>query len=249
MLFRDAIAAIKRQNTTTSRLVYRIGQKAIRAEVPAPKAVFGPMLTLHNLVSEASQQMIQRLYYQPMLRAHCESCGPGLLLENGFPFIAGSLRIRMGRNCWINGQTTFTSSSLLDAPTLTIGDQTYIGYGVTVSVGRSVTLGSYVKVADHCFICDNPGHPLDALERRHKGVSSEDIRSVVIEDDVWLGTRVIVLPGVRIGKGTVVGAGSVVTKDLPAFSLAAGNPARPLRTLQSAEELEQARSSALCSAS
>lgn len=245
MLFRDAIAAVKRQNTATSRLVYRIGKSAIRAEVPAPKAIFTPMLTLHKLVTESSQQMIQRLYYQPMLRARCESCGPGLLLENGFPCISGPLRIRMGDHCWINGQTTFTSSSVLDGPQLTIGDHTYIGYGVTVSVGHSVTLGRHVKVADHCFICDNPGHPLDALERREKGVSAEDIRPVLIEDDVWLATRVIVLPGVRIGRGTVVGAGSVVTKDLPPFSLAAGNPARPLRRLQNAEALEEARRSVL----
>jgi acetyltransferase-like isoleucine patch superfamily enzyme len=106
-----------------------------------------------------------------------------------------------------------------------------------------------VKIADLCFICDNSGHPLDSLKRREKGVDLEDIRPVVIEDDVWLASRVIVLPGVRIGRGSVVGAGSVVTKDVPAFCLAAGNPARALGTLQNAEELERARGSAMSSVS
>lgn len=245
MSIRDVIAEIKRQKTPTSRLIYRTGKKVIRAEMPAPKAIFAPMLTAHNIVTESSHQLTQRLYYQPMLRARCESCGPGLVLVNGFPFISGPLRIRIGRDCWINGQTTFTSGSLLEAPKLTIGDQTYIGYGVTVSVGKSVTLGNHVKVAEHCFICDNAGHPLDAVERRVRGVDAEDIRPVLIEDDVWLATRVIVLPGVRIGRGTVVGAGSVVAKDLPAHSLAAGNPARVLRTFDSAEQQQEARGSAL----
>ena len=50
-------------------------------------------------------------------------------------------------------------------------------------------------------------------------------RPVIIEDDVWIGTKVIILPGVHIGKGSVIGAGAVVTKNIPAYSIAAGNPA------------------------
>ena len=53
---------------------------------------------------------------------------------------------------------------------------------------------------------------------------------VVIEDDVWVGARVIVLPGIRIGKGSVIGAGAIVTKDVPPFSICVGNPARIIRS-------------------
>jgi acetyltransferase-like isoleucine patch superfamily enzyme len=54
-------------------------------------------------------------------------------------------------------------------------------------------------------------------------------KEVVIEDDVWLGYNVIVLPGVTIGKGSVIGAGSVVSKDIPPYSIAIGNPARVIK--------------------
>ena len=53
---------------------------------------------------------------------------------------------------------------------------------------------------------------------------------VIIEDDVWIGTRAIILPGTRIGKGSIIGAGSVVTKDVPQYSIVGGNPARILKT-------------------
>ena len=69
-------------------------------------------------------------------------------------------------------------------------------------------------------------HPLDATERR-KGVATG--APIVIEDDVWIGTGSIILPGVKIGKGAVVAAGSVVTKDVEAFTVVAGNPAKFLK--------------------
>ena len=56
-------------------------------------------------------------------------------------------------------------------------------------------------------------------------------RPIIVGDNVWIGTRAIILPGVTIGDGAVIGAGAVVTKDVPARSVAAGNPARILRTL------------------
>jgi len=73
-----------------------------------------------------------------------------------------------------------------------------------------------------------PTHPLAPTPRREKW---EAAKPIVIGDNVWLGGGVIVLPGVTIGSDTVVGAGSVVTRDLPAGVLALGNPARVVRTL------------------
>ena len=232
MPIRDVIAQIKRQQTPTSRVLYRIGKAARRAEVPAPRPIFAPLLAAHQAVTGTKAELVQRLYYQPMFRARCESCGDGLILHVGIPYIYGALRLRIGRNCKINGHTTFAAGSVLEAPTLTLGDETNISYGTVISVSQSVTLGSHVRLADGCYITDNPGHPLDAeRRRRHEPVDRDQIKPVVIEDDVWLGTRVTVMPGVRIGRGTVVGTGSVVTRDLPPYSLAVGNPARVVRSL------------------
>jgi len=72
-----------------------------------------------------------------------------------------------------------------------------------------------------------PEHPLDAIERRGK----ETARPIVIGDDVWIGGGGIVLAGVTIGDRSVVGAGAVVTKDVPSDVVVVGNPARVVKTL------------------
>jgi len=82
-----------------------------------------------------------------------------------------------------------------------------------------VTIGQHVMMGYHCII----------LTQNHKysdeGYNGMDIKDVIIDDYAWLGHRVIVLPGVRIGKHAIIGAGSVVTKDIPDYAIAAGNPA------------------------
>ena len=107
---------------------------------------------------------------------------------------------------------------------LEIGNNTFVNYGVSISshqlvhIGRDCLLGTYVN------IMDNTWH--DVLDRARVPAS----RPVVVEDNVWLGNRVIVLPGVTIGHDAVIGAGAVVAKDIPPRSVAVGVPARVIRT-------------------
>lgn len=128
---------------------------------------------------------------------------------------------------------------------VTIISPFYCDYGYNIEVGDNffantnfvVLDGAKVKIGDNVFIAPNvgiytAGHPLDA-EQRNEGL--EYAFPVTIEDDVWIGGHVCIMPGVTIGKGTVVGAGSVVTKDLPANSLAVGNPCRVLREITEAD--------------
>ena len=106
-----------------------------RAEVPAPRAVFGP-LRLAYQGSVATTDYVRRVaLFQPMFRSACETCGPGLQLENGFPYLHGDLRLRLGANVALNGQSAFAASKVLDAPTLTIGDGSRLSFGVVISVG------------------------------------------------------------------------------------------------------------------
>jgi acetyltransferase-like isoleucine patch superfamily enzyme len=110
---------------------------------------------------------------------------------------------------------------------LLIGDGTYVGphcvlgAGGGISMGRDVTLGAYVQLLaeDHGFT--NPRLPAN-----EQGVTR---RGIVIEDGCWLGNGVVVLDGVQIGERAVIGAAAVVTKDIPAGAVAAGNPARVIR--------------------
>lgn len=109
----------------------------------------------------------------------------------------------------------------------TVGARTFINVNaVILDVGR-VTIGADVQVGPNVQLL-TPTHPLDPEVRRSGLEAAEPI---TIEDNVWLGGGVIVLPGVTIGRDTVVGAGAVVAKDLPPGVLAVGNPARVIRAL------------------
>jgi len=108
-----------------------------------------------------------------------------------------------------------------------IGPGTFINSGaVILDVGR-VSIGADVQIGPNVQLL-TPTHPLDPELRRGGAEAAEPI---AIGENVWLGGGVIVCPGVTIGQDTVVGAGAVVTRDLPPGVLAVGNPARVIRSL------------------
>lgn len=105
-----------------------------------------------------------------------------------------------------------------------IGDRTFVNYGVSIQAGRLVSIGADCLLGSYVNILDNDWHGIE--DRRLLPQS----RPVILEDNVWLGNRVIVLPGVMIGKDSVVGAGAVVVTDVPPRSVAVGSPARVVKT-------------------
>lgn len=226
------VARIKRRQTPMDRALYQLADRARRFEIPAPRAVYDPLRAAWLSARSARAAVERVLLFQPMLRARAESCGPGLRLDLGLPYLYGDLRLHLGAHCKINGRSAFAAASAGLTPTLTVGDHTNIGFGVVISVADRITLGSHVRVADGCYLSDHPGHPLDPEARRSGAPPPpERIKPITLEDDVWLGTRVVVLPGVRIGRGTVIGAHSVVTRDIPPMCVAAGAPARVIRRI------------------
>jgi maltose O-acetyltransferase len=110
---------------------------------------------------------------------------------------------------------------------ISVGARTFINYGTVILDVARVTIGEDVQVATNVQLL-TATHPLDAPTRRAGWESAEPI---TISDGSWLGGGAIVCPGVTIGEETVVGAGSVVTRDLPPRVLAVGNPCRPIREL------------------
>jgi acetyltransferase-like isoleucine patch superfamily enzyme len=105
-----------------------------------------------------------------------------------------------------------------------IGDETRIA-GSCIHAWRSVTIGKRCLIAGNCQIVDSNGHDLSFPNVENRLHTSGSSSPVVIEDDVWLGTNTIVLPGVTIGKGSVIGANSVVSSNVPPMVVARGNPA------------------------
>jgi len=106
---------------------------------------------------------------------------------------------------------------------ISIGDHTFINYGSSISAYKQVEIGRHCLLGHHTLIVDRNEHGVDQREMVPPPAQ------VIIEDHVWIGSRVVVLPGVLIGHHSVIGAGSVVTKDIPANCLAVGNPARVVR--------------------
>lgn len=114
-----------------------------------------------------------------------------------------------------------------DDARVVVGDSAFIGTGTEFDVLASLRIGAHTLVAPNVFITDH-AHNADRGARLDQQGSRS--AAVTIGDDVWIGTRAVILAGVTIGNGAVIGAGAVVTKDVAANSVVAGVPARAIGT-------------------
>ena len=141
-----------------------------------------------------------------MLRQGRLEIGRGSVLESGVTLQSTNGRIRLGQRVYLSRGVTVGAVGLVE-----IGDFTLVGPG------------SYITDADHRF-------SEQTLPVPDQGMSSQG--ATVIEDNVWLGANVVVTSGVRIGRRSVIGANSVVTRDVPQFSIAAGVPAKVVSVIE-----------------
>jgi len=122
-----------------------------------------------------------------------------------------------------------------------IGDYCYIGEDSRLWSAKKIVIGDRVLIAHNVNIFDNLTHPLNTRKRHEqykeiitrghpKNIDLSE-KEVIIRNDAWIGCMSIILPGVTIGEGAVVGAGSVVTKDVPPYTVVAGNPAIVIREI------------------
>ena len=168
-----------------------------------------------------SAKRLRALWWMTRAKFHlrrCTSVGARTRLLNGRPRIVNRGSIVLGRHVVIMSAITAVELQAVEGGRIEIGDRTFLNYGVSISAHQLVRLGCDCLLSNYVAILDNDWH--DILDRHRVPAS----RPVILEDNVWLGVRVIVLPGVTIGHDTVVGAGSVVVKSLPPRSIAVGNP-------------------------
>ncbi len=182
-------------------------------------------------------------YVRPMVYGPLfGSIGKGCLFERSVRVEVPSRvfvgdRVILGQNCWISAGG--------NEGEIRFGRDTFVAHSSTLrGEGGRITIGNHVQVSRNCYINGAGGveigddsmlgpntvivsvnhlHDRIDLPIRKQGVAKA---KVVIENDVWLGANTSIMPGVTIGKGSVIGAGAVVTKDIPAFTLAVGIPAR-----------------------
>ncbi len=122
---------------------------------------------------------------------------------------------------------------------ITIESNAVFGNGRDVSIGnyvqineksriRNVLIGNCVMIAPEVMIL-NLGHITSSTEYPMYFQGARSYPRTIVEDDVWIGARAIIMPGIRIGQGSIIGAGAVVTKDVPAYSVVVGNPGRIIK--------------------
>lgn len=110
-----------------------------------------------------------------------------------------------------------------------IGDNTRI-HGSCIHAFKSITIGKNCLIAANCQIMDGNGHDLSFENVSNRLNTTGDAKPVVIGDNVWIGANCIIMPGVTIGAGSVIAAGSVVVKDIPEMCIGGGNPATVIKT-------------------
>jgi len=159
--------------------------------------------------------------------------------------IKDKIYVKAGKDCLIDGQILFESSE----GSVTFGDRVHFGNSRIISRNR-VVFGSDIYVAWGCTFYDHDSHSLNYEDRiidrkteyetLEKGLSNRVLtkdwskvnsKPIIIQDHAWIGMNALILKGVTIGKGAIVGAGSVVTKDVPPFSIVGGNPATIIKTM------------------
>jgi len=206
----------------------------IRSLVASAGSLISPLysIKIKNWCSE-----LHRVYYTYLNRRLFKQFGEGSELTPKWKLLVGARYIRIGSNtifgkgiqltAWdCHGDQKFT-------PEITIGDGCSIGDFSHITSINKIVIGNNVRSGKNILITDN-SHGRFVEEDLKISPAKRDLYSkgpVIIEDNVWLGDRVSILPGVTIGFGSVVGTSAVVTKDVPAYCIVGGNPAKIIKRL------------------
>lgn len=210
------------------QLLKKLAKRGLQFHLPVnrlTRPVFHFGYQTHVVVRECWLWGLRFLWNEPLFRSQCETVGARFQMEQ-LPYIVGRGRIRIGDRVRLSGKSSFAFSSKHGGATVAIGNGCFLGHNCSITVANRVTIGSDCLIAGGVRITDYDGHPLDADDRRAGMPSPIDaIGPVVIGDDVWIGQGAIILKGVHIGNRSVIGARSVVTRDIPDDCVVAGNPA------------------------
>jgi acetyltransferase-like isoleucine patch superfamily enzyme len=170
---------------------------------------------------------------EPLFKAYCKSYGKGVTTDIYVHWIQGRGDIILGDYVNFDGRTTINfGARYTDRPVLTVGDYTGISHACAITVGKAVTIGRHVRIASEVIITDSSGHASEPVARQAGAPpADDDVRPVTINDNVWIGKRATILPGVTIGEGSIVSSGAIVMTDVAPYTVVAGNPARKVGTL------------------
>lgn len=200
----------------------RLIRKVLRAPITIRNLivdrVFGPLLLKLNEVEAAPGVRVVGL---PTIQ---RATGSTIRLEKGVALYSRGSSNRLGifRPSFL---TTLNPQAAIH-----IGPGSQLS-GTTICAATRITLGERVLVGANCLLVDTDAHPLSYQARRNHSTSGASSKPIEIGDDVFIGTRAVILKGTRLGQGCVVGAGSVVSGDFPPNSIIVGVPGKVIKTL------------------
>ena len=194
----------------------RVGEFSIPSNERSP-------ITLRKILKVLKSPRLAAALINAQLNLRGKARLPLSVRLNGRIRLRGDGDVEFGQGVTLTGDIVPIEFVSYKDARISIGDHTFINYGSSISAYKQV------KIGRHCLL----GHHTLIVDRNEHGVEQRELApppaQVVVDDHVWIGSRVTILPGVFVGHHAVIGAGSVVTRDIPANCLAVGNPARVVR--------------------
>ena len=169
-------------------------------------------------------KIFKRKIWENEFKRNCNQYGSNLKIHGPIKFSGGG-ELNCGDDFFVRATEIDPVKIYISSDAdLSFGNQVFLNSRVHISCSSGIKIGTHVDIGDESIIIDNDFH----------GVGDSPVKDspIIIEDNVWIATRVIVLKGVTIGEGAVIGAGSVITKSIPPYTFAAGNPARGIKSIE-----------------
>lgn len=194
--------------------------------------------SFRNLLLYIKSKYKLRIFHSNAIVGKNFQCHPNAACTN---YSGDKTHVMIGDNCSIDAILSVDETGIIS-----VGDYTTIRNDTRIYSSVSITIGNYVIISNHVHIYDNNNHPTDSQKRIElckSGFESElwawkysDKAPVKIGNNVWIGEYSVILKGVVIGDGAIVATRAVVTKDVPPYTIVAGNPARVVKQLREYEE-------------
>ena len=196
-------------------------------------------------------KVIRKIKREIQLRNIRKSFEQNAKIEQTTNFMLGaSCRNNSAKENITLGKHTLVGGTLiaLCGGEITIGDNVYIGQGTSIQAKEKIVVSSNVIIANNVILLDNNNHPVSPEMRLKMSACGDFINDelwswkyaesapVVIEENVWIGRDARIMKGVTVGEGSVVALGAVVTHNVPAYCVVAGNPARVVKELPKPED-------------
>jgi len=176
-------------------------------------------------------KLFYMLLYHPLLFFKIGELGKNVLIGKWLEIknadkIYIKNNVRIGHSCRVSIIKKFNNE--LFNPKVCIDEYTYIGNRFTILCAEEIKIGKNVLIASDVMITSE-NHGIDPLNELNYNLQSLETKPVFIDDGVWIGEKVSILPGVIIGKKSIIGANSVVSKSIPEYSIAVGSPAKVIK--------------------